>query len=301
MYEISNNPLAILRQFPYQQAKNREKIKASSTIAISLSKMKSFTDIVSWMGLLVGLNLVEDKIEENQDQTETMAPETRCHRTQYDPNFRLIDFSDEWNDRPINQPDSYIRYDSSLGRADTSDIEAYRNRPPPPNCVPPPPYWPAASYVPPPAPEHVVGIYDQPEIDPVTKNGDEDLIDLFTDQTNITTSPCVQDELDKMREKLLEVSNLLQLEKLKNFDLQQRIIKLEAEKEEMSHAHQTPNSAASTLIDPAIYYHPAQVTLRRILADLEKEKQDRMGGGKRQDQAMIIDPLSEEWEEIDLN
>ncbi|KAK4026937.1 hypothetical protein OUZ56_015960 [Daphnia magna] len=270
--------------------------------------MKSFSDIVSWMALLIGIEIIDDEqpsLEIADLVTNAVAPESNCMRPSvpYDPDFRFMPIPltpdrpqskenshtvchmpDESND----EPDSYVRYDSSSGRADTSGIEAYWNRPPPENFIPPPPYWPPVSYVPPPPPEHVEAVrYEPPVQTPAAQTGDEELIDLFTEQPTQqpgygTTSLGVQHELDRMREKVTELSQLLQLEQMKNFDLQQRITKLEAEKDEIRRANQTAPSAYQNGQVRASQHqargreppqNQAQVTMRRLLAELEKEKE----------------------------
>ncbi|KZS03042.1 Uncharacterized protein APZ42_034491 [Daphnia magna] len=232
--------------------------------------------------------------------TNAVAPASNCRRPSvpYDPNFQfipiplppdrtkskenrhtVIHMPDESND----EPDSYVRYDSSSGRADTSRIEAYWNHPPPENFIPPPPYWPPVSYVPPPPPEHVEAYRYEPTVKtPSAQTGDEDLITEHPDYG--TTSLGVQHELDSMREKVTKLSQLIQLEQMKNFDLRQRFTKLEAEKDELRKAYQTAPSAYQNGEVRASQHqawgreppqNQAQVTKRRQLAELEKEKEQR--------------------------
>ncbi|KGG51184.1 hypothetical protein DI09_429p10, partial [Mitosporidium daphniae] len=128
--------------------------------------------------------------------TNAVAPESNCRRPSvpYDPNFQFIPIPlppdrpktkenrhmvIHMPDESSDEPDSYVRYDSSSGRADTSGIEAYWNRPPPKNFIPPPPYWPPVSYVPHPPPEHVEAVRYQPPVkEPAAQKEDEVLIHL---------------------------------------------------------------------------------------------------------------------------
>ncbi|KZS03103.1 Uncharacterized protein APZ42_034236 [Daphnia magna] len=176
--------------------------------------MKNFSDIVSLMASLIGIELVDDEqpsLEILDLVTNAVEPESYHMRPSvpYDPNFRFIPIplppdrpkSKEnrhtvihMPDESSDEPDSYVRYDSSSGRADTSGIEAYWNRPPPENFIPPPPYWPPVSYVPPPPPEHVEAYRYEPTVKtPSAQTGDEDLIteqpDYGTTTTNEPTPP----------------------------------------------------------------------------------------------------------------
>ncbi|KAK4015102.1 hypothetical protein OUZ56_030092 [Daphnia magna] len=166
--------------------------------------------------ITVRIELVDDEqpsLEILDLVTNAVEPESYHMRPSvpYDPNFRFIPIplppdrpkSKEnrhtvihMPDESSDEPDSYVRYDSSSGRADTSGIEAYWNRPPPENFIPPPPYWPPVSYVPPPPPEHVEAYRYEPTVKtPSAQTGDEDLITEQPDYGTTTTYDTAYDHL----------------------------------------------------------------------------------------------------------
>ncbi|KAI9565265.1 hypothetical protein GHT06_009050 [Daphnia sinensis] len=219
--------------------------------------MKSFTEIITRIALSMGF-IEYDPVDDETPYSENPDIATQENNFQPpaqvpdDPIFRYVPSPPLCSNRPVYQansdviidmpaddkphgiPDSNTRYGFSLGLTGTSDKKYWND---PPYVFVPPPYRPTVSYVPPPRPEHLeADRFEKREKIPATEMGDEDLIDLFT-ELHVTYGFCVQDELDRMREKVTQLSRLLQEEQMKNFDLRQLITKLEAEKEEMSRAN----------------------------------------------------------------